>query len=52
MEDALAKEPSILDQRLEHQFTKLIVNTVLSITKPDSPSKAKTTPTLKVKIKI
>jgi NACHT domain len=37
MEDALAKEPSILDQRLEHQFTKLIVNPVLSITKPVSP---------------
>ncbi|KIM88079.1 hypothetical protein PILCRDRAFT_270109 [Piloderma croceum F 1598] len=37
MEDALAKEPSILDQRLEHQFTKLIVNPVLSITKPISP---------------
>ena len=37
MEDALAKEPSILDQRFEHQFTKLIVNPVLSITKPVSP---------------
>jgi NACHT domain len=38
MEDALAKDPSILDQCLEHQFTKLIVNPVLSITKPISPS--------------
>jgi hypothetical protein len=37
MEDALTKEPSILDQRFEHQFTKLIVNPVLSIRKPVSP---------------
>ena len=37
MEDALAKEPSILHQRLEDQFQKLIVAPILSIKEHISP---------------
>jgi hypothetical protein len=37
MEDALAKDPSILHQRLEDQFQKLIVHPILSIKGPISP---------------
>ena len=34
MEDALAKDPLILQQRSQQQFTKLIINPVRSITEP------------------
>ena len=37
MEDALAKEPSIVHQRLKDQFKKLIVDPILSTKTPISP---------------